>query len=213
MSRPDGTDRLARPDGTDRPVRPGSATRSARPRGGDALRLFVALDLPDDARAALVAFRDAAADGAVWRLVAPEAIHLTLAFLGHRPRDEVDRIGGVLREATGPAPRLALAGALLLPPRRARVLCAEVADPDGTLAELQSRVSDGLAAAGAYEPETRPFRAHVTVARLRAGQHAPRAVPGDPEPLEFSGGPLTLYVSRLHPKGARYEPLSRVSLH
>ena len=36
---------------------------------------------------------------------------------------------------------------------------------------------------------------------------------GEPVPLEFSGGPLTLYLSRLHPKGARYEPLARVSLH
>jgi RNA 2',3'-cyclic 3'-phosphodiesterase len=145
--------------------------------------------------------------------VAPDGIHLTLAFLGHRLESEVETIDGVLHEAAGPAPRLALADALLLPPRRARVLCAEVDDMDGTLAALQRRVSDGLAAAGVYEPEKRPFRAHVTVARLRAGRRPPRAVPGDgPEPLEFRGGPLTLYVSRLHPKGARYEPLARVSL-
>ena len=176
-----------------------------------ALRLFVALDLPDPARAALVAFRDTA-DPAVWRPVAPEAVHLTLAFLGHRPETDVPAIAGVLRAAAGEAPRLALAGGLLLPPRRARVLCAAVDDPDGTLAALQARVSDGLAAAGVYEPEDRPFRAHATVARLRSGGRAPRALDGAPEPLEFHGGPLTLYVSRLHPKGARYEPLASVEL-
>jgi RNA 2',3'-cyclic 3'-phosphodiesterase len=176
------------------------------------LRLFVALDLPDAARAALLAFREAVADPDVWRPVAPEAIHLTLAFLGRRPETDVATIDGVLRAAGGPAPRLALAGGLLLPPRRARVLCAEVEDPDGTLAALQERVSLGLAAAGVYEPEKRPYRAHVTVARLRPRQRPPRDVSGEPEPLAFSGGPLTLYVSRLHPKGARYEPLSRVSL-
>ena len=55
------------------------------------LRLFVALDLPAPARAALAAFRAAAADPAVWRPVPDEALHLTLAFLGHRPEADVER--------------------------------------------------------------------------------------------------------------------------
>ena len=53
------------------------------------LRLFVALDLPAPARAALAAFRAAAADPAIWRPVPDEALHLTLAFLGHRPEADV----------------------------------------------------------------------------------------------------------------------------
>ena len=178
-----------------------------------ALRLFVALELPEAARAALVAFRDAAADPDVWRPVADEALHLTLAFLGRRPAGDVTIVSSVLREAAEVAPRLVLGDALLLPPRRARVLCAVLEDPDGTLTGLQSRVSDGLTAAGVYTPEKRPFRAHATVARLRPRARAPRSVPGAPEPLEFTGGPLTLFESRLHPHGARYEPLTRVSLH
>jgi 2'-5' RNA ligase len=174
------------------------------------LRLFVALELPPEVRAALVSFRDAAGDPDVWRPLAPEAIHLTLAFLGSRPEEEVETIGKVLRSAAGPAPRLALTDALLLPPRRARVLCASLADLDGTLAELQSRVSDGLEAAGVYTPEKRPFRAHATVARIRPRARPPRAVTVVPQPLEFHGEALTLFVSRLHPHGARYEPLVRV---
>jgi RNA 2',3'-cyclic 3'-phosphodiesterase len=177
-----------------------------------ALRLFVALELPEAVRSALVAFRDTAADPAVWRPVAPDALHLTLAFLGRRPADDVATISDVLDEAAGPAPRLALAGAVLLPPRRSRVLCAELADPDGTLGELQARVSEGLAAAGVYVPEKRPFRAHATVARLRPRERAPRTVSAAPEPLEFRGEALTLFVSRLHPHGARYEALVRVPL-
>ena len=176
-------------------------------------RLFVALELSDAARSALVAFRHAAADPAVWRPVADEALHLTLAFLGRRPAGDVQIVSRVLHEAAGPAPRLSLAGGLLLPPRRARVLCASLDDPDGTLAELQSRVSHGLAEAGVYTPEKRPFRAHATVARLRSRARAPRSIDEAPEPLEFTGGPLTLFESRLHPHGARYEPLVRVSLN
>ncbi len=179
------------------------------------LRLFVALELPEAVRSALVAFRDAAADPLLWRPVAPEAIHLTLAFLGRRPASDVPEIDRALRDAAGAeavAPRLALGSALLLPPRRARVLCAVVADPDGTLGSLQARVSDGLAEAGVYVPEKRPFRAHATVARLRPRVRAPRSLDASPEPLEFAGEALTLFESRLHPSGARYEALTRVKL-
>ncbi len=191
----------------------------ASPGGPDAssaapahLRLFVALELPTAARDALVAFRDAAADPEVWRPVRADAIHLTLAFLGRRPAGDVAAITPVLHAVSPRAPRLALTGALLLPPRRARVLCASLADPDGVLAAMQARVSDGLAAAGVYTPEKRPFRAHATVARLRSRARAPRSVDVAPEPLEFCGEALTLFESRLHPSGARYEPLERIAL-
>jgi 2'-5' RNA ligase len=194
-------------------VTPEPSPRSASSAGPIHLRLFVALELPAAVRSALAAFRDAAADPAVWRPIAAEALHLTLAFLGRRPADDVAVIERVLREAAGPAPRLAVAGAVLLPPRRARVLCAALDDPDGTLGELQARVSDGLAAAGVYVPEKRPFRAHATVARLRPRERAPRTVSAAPEPLEFLGEAITLFESRPHPHGARYEALISVSLH
>ncbi len=177
------------------------------------LRLFVALELPAVARAALAAFRDAAADPRIWRPVPDEAVHLTLAFLGRRPAADVEPISTVLREAGRPPLRLSLASALLLPPRRARVLAVSLADPDGTLTALQGHVSAQLEAAGVFAPEKRPFRAHATVARLRPRERAPRSLPAEPEPLEFHADTLTLFESRLHPRGARYEALSRMTLH
>jgi 2'-5' RNA ligase len=179
----------------------------------DKLRLFVALELPAAARAALAAFRDRA-DPAVWRPVRDEALHLTLAFLGHRPASDVPVVSELLRGLgdTGPVP-LVLGDGLLLPPRRARVLCAEVDDVSGALASLQARVSDGLVEAGVYEAERRPFRAHATVARLRSGARPPRAWDGDaPGPVAFAGGPLTLFRSHLGRAGAAYEPLLQVPL-
>lgn len=200
-------------DPSSRPA-PGSssppAVDSSRP---PALRLFVALELPAAARDALVAFRDAAADPELWRPVPAESMHLTLAFLGRRPETDVPVIDAILHDAAGPPPRLQLAGGRLLPPRRARVLCADLADPDETLAGLQGRVSEELTAAGLYTPEKRPFRAHATVARLRSRARPPRSVAAAPEPLEFLGEALTLFVSRLHPHGARYEPRARVNWH
>ena len=97
------------------------------------LRLFVALDLPEPARAALVAFRSAVADPALWRPVPDEALHLTLAFLGHRPEADVERIAALLQAAPANAPRLTLGRALGLPLKRPRVLTAAIVDHDGTL--------------------------------------------------------------------------------
>jgi 2'-5' RNA ligase len=222
--RPAAADRGPGAAPTDRGHRSGPEDRGRRAaptdRGHDAaredrgrrLRLFVALELPAPVRDALVAFREAAADPDVWRPIPPEALHLTLAFLGGRPEGDVATIEDVLRAAAGPAPQLALGEGLLLPPRRARVLCVQVGDPDRTLAALQARVSEGLAAAGVYEPERRPYRAHATIARLRPRQRPPRAIEAAPEPLAFRGESVALYVSRLHPHGARYEALARVPL-
>jgi 2'-5' RNA ligase len=171
------------------------------------LRLFVALELPAGVREAL-----AAEDTDGLRAVPLEALHVTLAFLGSRPESDVDAIGRVLQAQAGtPAPRLATAGTLLLPRGRPRVLAVALDDLDGTLAALQGRISAGLEAAGVYTPEKRPFRAHVTFARVR-----PRAMPpriGRPgEAIVFTADRLTLFQSKLHPEGARYTAVTGAML-
>lgn len=153
------------------------------------MRLFVGLPLPAQARAALVAFRDAA-DPAVWRPVPEESLHITLLFLGER--DDPGAIAAALPQTTPPLP-LRLGRGLVL----ARVLAAVVEDPGGALAALHAAV----------DPAARGFRPHVTVARLRSGAQRPRRVTGGPEPVAFAGGPLTLYRSRLGRGPASYEPL------
>jgi RNA 2',3'-cyclic 3'-phosphodiesterase len=184
------------------PARPGAAPRPPR------LRLFVALDLPPRAVAALTRFRDEVADPAVWRPLDAASFHVTLAFLGHRPEGEVDAVARVLTAlAPRDPPSLALGDGLLLPPRRGRVLTVALAD-DGALAGLQAELSDALSAAGLYTPEARPFRPHVTVARIRPGARAPRTLDAAPEPVAFSAGDVVLYRSRLGRGGASYEPLA-----
>src|SRR5882724_10545658 len=64
--------------------------RSSKRPGSPRARLFLALDLPDDLRAALVEWRSAALAGrADLRPVAPEALHVTLVFLGYLPEKEI----------------------------------------------------------------------------------------------------------------------------
>jgi 2'-5' RNA ligase len=69
-----------------------------------------------------------------------------------------------------------------------------------------------MAEAGLYELEARPFRPHVTVARLRPGARPPRDVAASPERVAFRGGPVVLYRSHVRRGGARYEPLAARTL-
>lgn len=174
-------------------------------------RLFVALDLPGDARSALVDWRDAAlADRDELRLLPPESLHLTLAFIGHRPEAEVDAIGTAALDAVrGLAPAvLRPLGVVGVPPRRPRLFALDLAEEDGRATAIAHAVWDALEAGGWYRRETRPFWPHVTLARVRKGGRA-SAVETEVRLEPFTADEVTIYRSRLSPRGASYEPLVR----
>src|SRR6478672_10900410 len=119
-------------------------------------RLFVALDLPEGAREVLAAWRDdvfAGRDDV--RLVAREALHVTLVFLGHLPEREIERIASLVRDAVpgGEAPLLAATGVKPVPPRRTRLFALDLTDADGRAGAVQAALSSALETAGLYEPE------------------------------------------------------------
>ncbi len=90
-------------------------------------RLFAALDLPVPVRDALGAFgRAAAADDFALRAVRDDALHVTLAFLGHRALDDIEPAAEAVRAVAAPVADLALGDALWLAPRRPHVLTVEV---------------------------------------------------------------------------------------
>jgi 2'-5' RNA ligase len=183
-------------------------------------RLFVALDLPEEMREEVVAWGGEELGDPGLRPVAPESLHITLAFLGHRPEEEIEGIAAVVSENAGPAPWVELRDPVRRPPRgRPRVYALPALSP-GTEA-LQAGVARGLVRAGFYEPEKRPFWPHVTVARVRPearGSRRPAVVsepPGRlPERLLEARicRRMTLYRSELQPTGARYVPLAQVQL-
>jgi RNA 2',3'-cyclic 3'-phosphodiesterase len=180
----------------------------------DPLRLFVALELPEPVRAALISWRDRALRGA--RAVRPlgaESLHVTLCFLGWRAAGDVQAIAAACRAVSAePAPVLSLGGPRWLPPRRPRVLAVELHDRDGALTRAQARLSEVLAAGGWYEPEKRPYLPHVTVARVARGGRAATDLPPPPGASPFSASMVVLYRSRLLRSGASYEALSTVEL-
>ncbi len=147
------------------------------------------------------------------RLIDRRYLHVTLCFIGWRDSDEVGEIAAACRTAVDPATfPLSLGEALWLPPRRPRVLAVELPDPQGGLVRLQAAVSTALAEGGFYEPESRPYLGHVTVARVKTGARVrPEPLP-PPKPETFDAEAVTLYRSRLQRGGARYEALETISL-
>lgn len=184
------------------------------------VRLFVALDLPDDLRQGIVDWGSEALVDPALRPVAPESLHVTLAFLGSRPEEEIEEIAVLVHESAGPAPWLELLEPVQRPPRgRARLYALPVLSP-GTEA-IQAVLQQELVAGGFYKPEKRPFWPHITVARVRPearGSKRPAVVfepPGN-LPAELSEAQvcrrMILYRSELQPSGARYVPLAQVQL-
>jgi 2'-5' RNA ligase len=186
------------------------------PSGEERARLFVALELPASARDTLVQWRAAALrDVHGLRLVGAEDLHATLCFLGSRPAGEIEAIAAACGVVAGEPPvQSALGEPVWLPRRRPRVLAVELSDASGALARLQAALSWALVTGGWYAPESRPFLAHVTVARVagREGRVRPVRLPSPPADLDVRCSRVTLYRSRLGAGRARYEPLSVVEL-
>jgi RNA 2',3'-cyclic 3'-phosphodiesterase len=176
-------------------------------------RLFVALDLPDAVVEALATWRAPLLRGSdELRAVAPEALHVTLCFLGAKPEAAIAPLAELVQEcaagAAGGVAGLAFGEPLWLPRRRPRVLAVALEDRHGQLAALQARLVERLAEGGWHDPETRPFLPHVTVARVRDRAAPPVRALAAPPALVFDGAAVVLYRSRLSPAGARHEPLS-----
>jgi 2'-5' RNA ligase len=178
-------------------------------------RLFVALELPARVRRALAAWaREHTAGVERLRVVSAESLHVTLCFLGWRPAAEAGEIAAVCRGAVSElsAATLTVGDALWLPRRRPRVLTVELSDDEGRLAAIQSALAQALAAADYYEPETRPFLAHITVARVQQNARIRSPELPAPKAMHFPGTTVTLFQSRLGRGPAHYQALSSVTL-
>ena len=155
------------------PERRGAPGLTKERLGSPRARLFVALDLPEDVRGRLAAWRDELVAGRDdLRPVAEEALHVTLAFLGYRAEQEAGAIAEAMTSAAGDAPLLAPGEVEPVPPRRPRLFALDLDDPDGACSRLQQAVSDALEAGRFYKPEKRPFWPHVTLARVKRNRRA-----------------------------------------
>ncbi len=179
------------------------------------IRAFVALDLPAAPVAAVESWQASALAGREGlRAIRPEALHVTMAFIGHREEAEIERAREiVLAHGAGAAPvpvRLE-PEPLGVPRRRPRVIALGAVS--AAASELQGRIAADLVAAGLLEPARRPYWPHLSVARVRreAGTEGLPPYPGGPGHT-FDAVRVALYRSELGPQGARYSTLAGFDL-
>jgi 2'-5' RNA ligase len=171
----------------------------------DRLRLFLALRIPDGVLAEIERWQHETLPNV--RAVPREHLHVTLAFLGHRPAGELDAIVGALRRAAAEAGEIRLTPVRYRETRSVGMLVLE--DEDGRAARLAGDLQGRLEQLGIYRREARPWLPHVTVARWR---ERPRLHPQPPPGRTFVPSDAAAYLSRLHPDGARYEVVESVAL-
>jgi RNA 2',3'-cyclic 3'-phosphodiesterase len=177
--------------------------------GRERLRLFVALVLPADVVGRLVAWqRKELAGGGEARIVPPENLHVTIAFLGGRPASDAGPIVELLRQLASVARRPVLAPSRYRETRSVGMVVFE--DEGDRAATLAADVFTGLEQLGVYEREKRNWLPHVTVLRFRG--RPPRLSPALPEVGAVSPSEVALYHSVLRPSGAQYEIVESVAL-
>jgi 2'-5' RNA ligase len=170
------------------------------------IRLFLALRLPEPVLDGIVRWQDERLRGV--RVVPREHLHVTLAFLGHRPRAELASIVAALRAAAADAPSdLRLAPSRYRETRSVAMLVLD--DLGGGSTAVAGDLQARLEALGVYRREARPWLPHVTVARFR---ERPKLRPEPPALGTFVPSDAAAYLSRLHPGGARYDVLETVAL-
>ena len=147
--------------------------------------------------------------------VRPEEIHLTLKFFGDMAAEDLPLISEVVSgQAAGTRPlHLTIKGLGGFPGgRRPRILWLGVGGEVARLIALQGVLDQGFETCG-IKKEERPFRAHLTLARIKS----PQGLSGLDKVLEekeaesagsFEAKGLILFKSDLTPKGAIYTVLA-----
>jgi 2'-5' RNA ligase len=179
-------------------------------------RLFVAIDISDEARRAAAEhvrlLRDQF-DTPIVKWERSEKLHLTLCFLGPTADDLLPRINDRLNEAAANHLRfqISLAGSGVFgSPRAPRVLWLGIGKGDFQLSSLAKSIGEQMANVG-FKLEKRKFAAHLTIARIKEPQRA--AALADLhltmkfKPVEFEVSELALYESQLRPTGSIYSKL------
>ncbi len=183
------------------------------------MRAFFAVNLSDNTKDRIAdAIRAIGIDDAPWRWVARDNFHVTLKFLGDVPPEQVTGLVDVVGKACRSiAPFSITLGELGGFPnlKQPRVLFYRIVDGARLLVRLAEHIDESLTAVG-VKKERRPFRAHVTVARVKLSVERDLAallkraspVSGARETVTS----LSLMESHLRRQGVRYQRLKEIAL-
>ena len=187
----------------------------------DALRLFLAIDIPPFAREKITGIQDRFKRlnlNIAW--VKPANIHLTLKFLGSTSPRQVSAIKDRVSQAVSHTPRFPVSlGEVGVFPnlKNPRVLWVGLEDPQDRLTTVQKKIEEEMTQLG-FPPEQRKFSPHLTLGRIKSlkekgllkneVQSIQRC---DSAPIVVSS--VILFQSRLTPKGSIYTILEEFELN
>jgi RNA 2',3'-cyclic 3'-phosphodiesterase len=178
------------------------------------VRLFIAADLEDDLRRRVAAVPERVRLRG-FRLVAPEALHVTVRFLGDIEEARVVEIARALASACAAHAPFAVelkGGGTFGAPRRPRVAWIGIADEGGRLAALAASVAQALAAVG-FAPAEHAFSPHLTIGRAKARASLDEAALAALPSLGWMPiAELVLFRSETRPAGAVHTALARAPL-
>lgn len=179
-------------------------------------RLFIAIDISDEMRAAIDVYvkqlKEVRADGVRWEKV--EKIHLTLKFLGDTAIEKIPEIESALAElaAGHDGFDLTIERTGLFPtPQKARVLWIGVRSNEA-LNALHADIENRLSGLG-LPKENRRFDPHLTIARIRDARQARPAIDqhlaSDFKPIRSAVSEIVLYESKLLKSGSIYTAVNK----
>jgi 2'-5' RNA ligase len=177
------------------------------------VRLFVAIDLPDDVKERLAGIQeDLSRCEARITPVDPQIVHLTLKFIGEVPEERVGEVKEALSRVKCSPFTIRVRGIGGNNPRQPRVIWCRVED-EGCCEILHRSVEEALSPLG-IPREARPFRPHATVARVKEFHPSilSRVRPHQDADLgscRITG--FTLKKSTLTPRGPVYEDIMEVA--
>jgi RNA 2',3'-cyclic 3'-phosphodiesterase len=179
----------------------------ASPPGADESslqRLFFAMFLPAAAADSLHRQAEPLAAHHGARLMRADSLHLTLAFLGARPGEEMPRLHEAAAEVS-----LGCSGIDVCFDRfgywsHNKIVWAGCSQGPQMLGELAAQLTGALRKRG-YTLERRPFVPHVTLLRRCPGPPAPDHAPD----VACTLGEFQLVVSQTAAGGARYRAVAR----
>jgi 2'-5' RNA ligase len=169
------------------------------------VRLFVAAWPPEPVQSALAVVERAAKDSSMrWERAANW--HVTLAFLGSVPDEELDELVAALQPLSSLNARVVVAGPATETLGRS-VLCVPVAGIDDIAAAVRSVTLPF----NRSEDKDRPFVGHLTLARAKR-RSVPHSAVGVPVEASWAVEDVRLMASRTGPAGSTYDVVARVGL-
>lgn len=188
---------------------------------GENIRAFLAIDPPVVVLENIAGMQNSLRkkiQGSI-RWVRPEGIHLTLKFFGDIAAGDVEKISGVIAKGTAAVPPFVLEvrGMGAFPDaNRPRVVWLGITGQLAPLLSLQQDLEEELFLLG-FPKEDRPFRAHLTMGRIKVpkgimGLAPAVAAAGNLSAGTFTVGEVVLFRSSLLPQGAVYTKLAAFPL-